>query len=404
MSQLRDGVMKRGRTWTYVIRVTNPETGLSKPKWVSGFASEEEAKAARDEARVAARRGNFVDRSRVTVAAYLSQWLEGHAVEVKPKTHEDYRRIIDDYVVPHIGRLALQSVRPATLSALYAKLAKEGGKGGRPLSPRTVAYVHAVVRKALNDAVLTEQILTTNPALRAKRPRATTAAIRTDEHVWDGTQLRAFLAAAGGERWHALLHLAAYTGARRGELLFLRWQDVDLVSARPQIVIRGSVSVVAGKRIEGTTKTGRSRVVSIDPGTAEVLRSWRARQNEEREFAGASWRGDDHVFLTALGSLVSADAPGEVMRRVVKAHNVKAGDQPLPVIRFHDLRHTHATLLLLAGVPVHVVAARLGHVDPAITLRVYAHVLATPAAEAAAIFARAVSAGVSTTVGADDER
>ncbi|MGL5823716.1 MAG: phage integrase central domain-containing protein, partial [Nocardioides sp.] len=156
MAQLRDGVMRRGRTWSYVIRVTNPQTGLSTPKWVGGFATEKEAKAARDKARVAARRGEYVSRSRVTVAGYLREWLATHQVEVKPKTHEDYRRLLESYVIPHLGRMTLQSLRPATLSTLYATLIRSGGKDGRPLSARTVGYVHAVLRKALNDAVVTD--------------------------------------------------------------------------------------------------------------------------------------------------------------------------------------------------------------------------------------------------------
>lgn len=142
MAQLRDGVMKRGKSWSYVIRVTNPATGLSKPTWVGGFPTEREAKAARDKTRVAIRDGRYVTRNRTTVAAYLSEWLAAHQVEVKPKTHEDYRSLIDRYVVPGIGQMPMQSVRPATLSTLYATLLREGGQGGRPLSPRTVAYVH----------------------------------------------------------------------------------------------------------------------------------------------------------------------------------------------------------------------------------------------------------------------
>jgi hypothetical protein len=134
MTKLRDGVIRRGKTWSYVIRVTDA-SGVSKPRWVGGFATEEEAKAARDEARVAARRGQFVHRSQLTVEAYLRSWLEGHALEVKPKTHEDYRSLIERYVVPRIGRMRLQSVKPSTLSTFYAALRREGGVSGQGLSP-----------------------------------------------------------------------------------------------------------------------------------------------------------------------------------------------------------------------------------------------------------------------------
>lgn len=386
MAQLRDGVMKRGQTWSYVIRVPNPATGMSKPSWVGGFATEAEAKAARDKARVAIRDGQFVARNRITVAAYLTEWLAAHEVEVKPKTHEDYRSLIDNHVTPRIGRMPIQSVRPATLSGLYATLLREGGKGGRPLSARTVTYVHAVLRKAFNDAVLTDQIIATNPAARAKRPRVDATAGVVDR-VWTAAQLRTFLDAASSDRLHALLHVAAYTGARRGELLYLRWTDVDLDGDNPAVVIRGTVSVVGGKRVEGTTKSGRVRVVGLDRATVDVLRAWRQRQDDEREFAASSWLGDGRVFLTELGRQLPPHRAAETMRRVIDAHNAAGGVPHLPVIRFHDLRHTHATLLLRAGVPVHVVAARLGHADPAITLRVYAHVLRDQAWSAAQSFA-----------------
>ena len=117
--RLRDGVMKRGSTWSYVIRVKDPETGISRPRWVGGFATEQEAKAARDEARVNARRGQYIDRNSISVAAYLDQWLEAHAVEVKPKTLQDYRHLINRHVQPHIGELRLQAISPARLTKLH---------------------------------------------------------------------------------------------------------------------------------------------------------------------------------------------------------------------------------------------------------------------------------------------
>lgn len=111
--RVRDRVVKRGKTWSYVIRVKDPGTGQSKPRWVGGFATEADAKAARDQARVTARTGQYVNRSPVTVSSYLDQWIEAHAVEVKPKTLQDYRHLIDRHVKPHIGALRLQAVRPA---------------------------------------------------------------------------------------------------------------------------------------------------------------------------------------------------------------------------------------------------------------------------------------------------
>ena len=393
MMAVRDGVTKRGSTWSYVIRVHDPETGLSKPRWVGGFASEKAAKAARDEARVKARTGQYIDRNRITVSSYLDQWLAAHAMEIKPKTLQDYRHLIESHVKPQIGDLPLQAIRPARITKLYGDLATTGGREGAGLSPRTVEYVHAILRKAFRDAVVVDEVLASNPAERAKRPRG---ARRELGEVWTPAQLRIFLQLASGHRLSAFYHLAAYTGARRGELLYLRWDHIDLDHA--EIRITGSTAVIGGQRTEGTTKGGRSRTVSIDPGTVRALKEHRTRQAAEQLTAGPEWRGqaDGYVFTTALGEPVYPDTVSRLMLVLVSRYNagqsrLKAG-RPIPVARLHDLRHVHATTLLRAGVPVHVVAARLGHADPSITLRVYAHVISEQLAEAAAIFARAVGA------------
>lgn len=387
MSGLHDGVIRRGSSWSYVIRVTD-STGANKPRWVGGFRTEADAKAARDAARVAARRGEYVDRSRITVETYLREWLAGHALEVKPKTHEDYRSLIAAYVVPRIGRMRLQSVRPSTLSGLYQALLTGGGRYGQPLSPRTVGYVHSVLRKAFNDAVRTDQILAINPAERAKRPKA--PAIEQVRDVWDAAQLRTFLDAVSTHRLFPFFRLAAYTGARRGELLHLRWEDVQLDGDDPHIRIRGSMTMVAGKRVEGTTKSGRVRTVGIDAGTVAVLRQHAERQAKEREIACGSWQEGGYVFRMEIGSPLFPEVAAALMRRTIATMNEGRSTPVLPLIRLHDLGHLHATLLLQAGIPVHVVAARLGHADPAITLRVYAHVLRDQAIEVAQIFASVV--------------
>ena len=336
--------------------------------------------------------GQYIDRNSITVGAYLDQWIEGHAIEVKPKTVQDYRHLIDRHVRPRIGSLRLQAVSPARITKLYRDLATSGGRNGAGLSPRTVEYVHAVLRKAFRDAVVVDQILPFSPVERAKRPRKASS---EPGQVWTPGQLRAFLDTARQHRLFAFYRLAAYTGARRGELLNLRWRDIDLEDG--EVRITGSAAVIAGRRIEGTTKSGRSRTVSIDAETAQVLRDHRKRQAGERLKAGPEWRGtDDYVFATGWGEPVHPDTVSSLMTVLISAHNDPQGeekpDDPLPHARLHDLRHVHATTLLLAGVPVHVVAARLGHANPSITLRVYAHVISDQLTEAADIFARAIAA------------
>ena len=204
--------------------------------------------------------------------------------------------------------------------------------------------------------------------------------------MWTIAQLRAFLVTARQHRLFAFFHVAAYTGARRGELLNLRWKDIDLDGKK--ITITGSTAVIGGERVNGTTKSGRTRVVSIDGETVAVLRQRKTDQAAEQLKAGDSWLGtkDGHVFTTGWGEPIYPDTVTSLMTKLIRA------SQQLPHARLHDLRHLHATTLLLSGVPVHVVAARLGHADSAITLRVYAHVIRSAETAAADIFAQAVTA------------
>ncbi|MBV9092456.1 MAG: site-specific integrase [Streptosporangiaceae bacterium] len=382
--------MRRGNTWSYVIRVKDSETGISKPKWVGGFATEEEAKAARDESRVKARRGEYIDRNRATVTEYVDDWIDSHAMEIKPRTVLDYRACIRLYVTPRIGHLPIQAVRPSTITKLYRDLLTSGGHDGHPLAVATVTHLHAVLRKAFRDAVIVDELIGSNPVERAKRPRAQAQEPGT---VWTIAQLRAFLATARQHRLFAFFHVAAYTGARRGELLNLRWADIDLDAKK--ITITGSTAVIGGERVNGTTKSGRARVVSIDDETVAVLRQRKVDQAAEQLQGGDSWRGtrDGYVFTTGWGQPIYPDTVTSLMTKLIRAHNEPdQGPQPedqLPHARLHDLRHLHATTLLLSGVPVHVVAARLGHADPAVTLRVYAHVIRSAEAAAADIFAQA---------------
>jgi integrase len=378
---------------------------------VGGFATDDAAKAARDEARVAARRGEYVDRSALTVGEYLTEWLETHQASVKRGTIAGYRADVERYILPRIGGLRLQSLRPAILSKLYRELAERGGEPdkrhpeGRPLSASTVAHVHRTLRKALTDAVQVEQVLATNPAERAKLPRAPRGEPGT---IWTPAQLATFLQQAAKHRLFAFYRLAAYSGARRGELLALRWDALDLDAA--EVTLRGSTDVIDGERVDDTTKSGRSRVVSLDAGTVAVMREHRRRQLEEHMKAGPLWVETGRVFTTEAGEPVFPDTVSLLMGKLIRDYNAPAipgggrghkrtplppPDEPLPPIRLHDLRHVHATTLLLASVPVHVVANRLGHADPSTTLRVYAHVLREQASSAADVFAAAVEAAVS---------
>jgi integrase len=385
---MKNGIVKRGSTYSYVVRERDPATGDSKPRWKGGFKTRQEAIKARDKARAAAGDGESVIRSRDPLSDYLHSWLD--ALDVKPKTMDGYRYNVDHYVIPRLGATRLQDLTPQHLTRLYFSLRVDGGRAGGELGWPSVHAVHRTLRSALSDAVHA-QLLHSNPAERAQlppKPRATTREAREEEQlqVYTPSQLTTFLVTASRHRLGPLFHLAAYTGARRGELLHLRWRDLDF--DRRTLHIAGSRTMAAGKPVEGSTKGGHSRTTSLDSSTLAVMRSHRANQAQERLIAGELWQDHpEYVFVTHTGAPIHLDTPSSLMPKLC----AEAG---LPRIRFHDLRHTHATILLSAGVPVHEVADRLGHADATITLKVYAKVLQDRASGLGDAFEAAVNGAI----------
>jgi integrase len=313
-----------------VIRVPDPATGVSKPKWVGGFDTEEDAKAARDEARVRARRGEYVNRSISTVADYLAEWVEAHASTVKPKTLAGYRHDIDHYIVPRIGRMRLQALRPAVISKLYRDLADHGGRDGRPLSAITVSHIHRTLRKALADAVDVGQLLAANPAARSKRPKSSTV---EPVQVWTPKQLGSFLATARSHRLYAFYRLAvipAHDAANSCTSDGLPW-----TSTPPRSPSAGQQAWCAVDALKappkGPVPHGQPR-----PETVTVMREHRRQQTEERLAAGSAWNDSGGlVFTSRWGEPLYPDTVTALMTKLINQHNksVTPPAKPLPHAR-----------------------------------------------------------------------
>ena len=300
---VRDGLVKRGATWSYVVRVTDQETGRSKPKWVGGFPTEAAAKAARDEARVAARRGEYVDRSTLTLTEYLREWQVSHSVAVKPKTMHGYRETAERYVIPRIGAMRLQAVRPATLSRLYRDLLEAGGAGGRPLSPATVEKVHRMLSKAFRDAVRVEQLIPSSPVERATRPR-----VRSTERRWSGHPTTCARSSRGrqGTAW------APFTGSRPTRRASGPAAPPPLARRRPRRW-RGD--------LHGIDRRHRRRAVrGHDEGRSEPGRQHRHRDRRRDARApprpggraarrGGWWRGDGDLVFRQEDEAAPTGAP-----------------------------------------------------------------------------------------------
>lgn len=310
----------------------------------------------------------------VAVEDYLVEWLTRHRSQIRPTTHKSYRQVITCYLLPQLGELALEELDRRTVESAYAELLARGGRRGRPLAPKTVRYCHTVLRVALEDARI-DGLIATNPADQARPPRLAHADDEAQElQVWTGRQAATFLAFVDDHPFRAVWHLALGTGARRGEVLGLRWRDVDLDAG--QVRIRRALTVVDGVPRLLAPKTSRSRALHVGASVVAALRRERQAQ-EQRRTTATSW--DDRwglVFTGDDGGHVDPMAVTQQFRALVRA-------APVPVIRLHDLRHTHASLLLADGVPIKVVSERLGHTTIAMTLDVYGHLLPGMDAEAA---------------------
>jgi integrase len=268
-------------------------------------------------------------------------------------------------VNPAIGSLLLQAVTPDQLSKLYRELHQSGGRQGRPLAPATVRRVHATLHRALKDAVAWGYLLR-NPAAVAMKPKQRSVG-STQMRVWAAADVHGFLQHVRDDRLFALWRLAASTGMRRGELLGLRWEDVDLNVGR--IGVRQTLTTVNHRVVYGEPKSARSkRNIALDTETVTALREWRIQQSQERLAWGPAWNHSGLVFTREDGAQVHPDTMSFWFEKHLRSARV-------PRIRFHDLRHTHASLALQAGVPAKIVSERLGHATVAFTLDVYSHVI-----------------------------
>ncbi len=305
-----------------------------------------------------------VDR-RATLGAVITDWLASRKPRLRSSTHDNYTRILKGHT-GELWRIPVSRLTPAALERHLAAL-REAEAGGR-----VIQYWRQLVKSVLRHAVR-RGIVAVSPAdgIESHPHRATVPA------PWEPGEAAAFLAAAQGARLYPFFHLALATGLRGGELLGLQWADVDLAAAT--LKVRHTYARMPGGPELTEPKTPKSnRVVSLDPETVAVLEQRQQQWRDERaraERAGL-WRGTDYVFAAQDGRPVSHTWARKELVRIADAAGVRR-------IRLHDLRHTYATLALLAGVQVHVVSERLGHSRVSITMDVYAGVLQEQRAGAA---------------------
>lgn len=361
--------------------------GVRRPEG-RGFASRKAAQAELTRILGSLEQRTYVAPKRQTVGHFLTEtWLPAVEATVKPGTFASYARTMRLHVVERpIGRRQLQHVTGSDLNALYAQLLT-GDAEHRPLSARSAQYVSAILHRAFRDAIRWQAIVR-NPVESSDPPRPSA---KREMLVWQAATLNAFLTGTSDDRLSAAWWLLATTGMRRGEALGLRWSDVDLDHGQVNIVRTLVADTVPQDGCPGytfgTPKTAKGRRrVALDDATVQVLRTHRARRAEERLVIGRGYVDDDLVIARVDGRPVHPKTLSWYFGQHVK----RLG---LPRIRLHDLRHTHATLALRAGVHPRVVQERLGHANVSITLDTYSHVDLDMQAAAAARVAALVTGG-----------
>jgi len=365
----------RGRFYAVIYEGLDPVTGKERRTWHP--AGTDRAAAERLASRLAAEEQGRADAVRsLTFGAYLTgQWLPGKKLQLAASTYRGYERNVDLHVVPALGRIGLRRLRHHHIESLYDRLLTPNAE--RPaMSPKTVYEIHLVIRGAL-DVAVRRGLVTRNVALIARSPRLK-AIQKTEAQSWTAEQLQQFLRAAVGHRMFPLLWLAAMTGMRRNEVLGLKWGDIDF---KKQTISLNRGLVAIGYEVHqtrGKTRNAR-RPIDLDTTTLSVLAGWKALQAAELAAVGID--DDGWVFTDGDGQPIHPHALSQVFERIAR----RAG---VPVIRLHDLRHTHGTLLIKEGVPVKVVSEWLGHAHIAFTIQTYQHVLPGMQADAARTYER----------------
>jgi integrase len=345
--------------WAIILDIRDPATGQRRRKWHSfkGRKRAAQIECARLISEI--QNGGYVEPAKLTLAAYLDRWLDHMKSQVSLRSHERYSEIVHMHIVPLLGAAVLTKLKKAQISQAYAKALASGcrdGKGG--LSPRTVRHIHRILKQALSQAVRWEMIAR-NPA-DVDPPRVE----RKQMQTLDADQTIELIEAARRSALFIPVLLGALCALRRGEITALRWKSIDLDTGQLS-VIASTEQTKDGTR-EKDTKSGKDRMVALPSMVIDELRQC-LRQTEALLRIGVRLTDDHHVVAREDGEPLQPRSLTHAFMEFRQRHSIN--------IRFHDLRHTHATHMLKAGIHPKVASERLGHSKVGITLDLYSHVL-----------------------------
>lgn len=350
---MRGRIFKKYKSsWTIVISLgRDPETGKRKQKWVSVKGNKKQAERKLTELLYQLDGGANLDPSKITLEVYLRMWLQEIKPNVAPRTYERYEGIVLQYVIPDLGHIPLSELKAPILQQHYANTLNKG------LSPQTVYHHHVVIHSALKTAMKPSHgLINHNVADAVEPPQGKEAEMQT----WDIDELNQFLQANERHELYPLFYLALFTGMRRSELLGLQWRDVDLLGCQLS-VNRALIYLKDGSFIYSQGKSARSRrTIALTPSTVSVLRNYRNKLGDVKD--------TDRVFQPQGREYYNHNRVTYEWKKACIAAGVK-------IIRLHDARHTHASLMLKQGVHPKIVQERLGHSSIQMTLDTYSHVV-----------------------------
>jgi integrase len=362
---MRGHVRERGKgNWYAVLSTRDQQTGRRKVQWRSlpGCRGKREAQQECARILVDMQSGGYVAPDKTTVAKFLERWLTHIKTQVAPGSFERYAELVRNNIVPALGATKLTKLRPEQISEAWGRALADGrcdGAGG--LSPQTVHHMHTILKAALKQACVWRAIAH-NPAELVKPPRLERKEMRTIDTDYTAKTIEA----ARGTPIFIPILLGVLCGLRRGEICALRWRSIDLDAGQLSVVASTEQSN-SGTR-EKETKTGRGRLVALPPMLVAELRRHRMQQAEWLLRLGIRLTDDHHVCMREDGETVWPGSLTRAFRNFMRLHK-------LPQIRLHDLRHSHATHLLAAGVHPKIAQERLGHSSISITIDRYSHVL-----------------------------
>ncbi|WP_026975842.1 site-specific integrase [Alicyclobacillus contaminans] len=351
---------KKGSKKWYIVIDVRDENGKRHRKWISGFNTKREAEQALPRVLQEYESGLYAPVQKETVETYLHRWLEVKKPQIAYGTYRKYEWLIRKHIIPKLGRIELQKLRPMDLQKFYTLLRT----GDNALSSRSTLHAHRIIHEALERAVKWG-LVPRNVADAVEPPKAD----RYHASVWTVEQAALFIehTRKSESRFWPVFVLAITTGMRKAEILGLQWPDVDM--ERGYISVQRTLDYVKKQPVVKELKTDRSRrYIALPSQAVEALRAQRTMQAQDRLLIGPGYKVSDWVFTNELGEPLSPNSVNTAWYRALQNVNV-------PRIRFHDLRHTHASLMLQQGVNPKIVSERLGHATVQITLDTYSHVL-----------------------------